>query len=97
MANIKEEYLRSLIPKFFKILYIKEQQPETLYIYLDSLRIELIGFQQSFDELNVNLRFQSMINIINYFCSNNELEHKVIKREVFKCIDLVNKMLGGGQ
>lgn len=92
----KDKYLKSLISKTFKILYIKEQQPETLYNYVDSLRIELIGAQQSFSELQESPRFQSIINIINYFCSNTELEHKIVKREVFKCIDLINKIQSDG-
>lgn len=93
---LKYKYIKSLVSKLFKILYIKEQQPETLFSYVDSLRIELIGAQQSFDDLQNNPRFQSVINIINYFCVNEDLEHKIIKREVFKCIDLVNKIQAEG-
>lgn len=91
MDELKESYIKSLIPKTFKILYIKEKQPETLYEYVDSLRVELIGSQKSFQELRTDVNFQSLINIINYFC-DNELEHRKVRREVFKCIDLINKI-----
>lgn len=92
MSELEVSYIKSLIPKTFKILHIKEKQPDTLYDYVDSFRVELIGSQKSFEELKTDTNFQSLINIINYFC-DNELEHKKIRREVFKCIDLINKII----
>ena len=89
--DLKDVYVKSWIAKTFKILHIKEDQPDTLYDYMDSFRIELVGAQKSFEELKTDINFQSFISIINYLC-DHELEHKKVRREVFKCIDLIKKI-----
>jgi hypothetical protein len=81
-------YFNFLISSMYKILPIVEEEPETLKSYLESLQIELIGNQSLFEKIRYDANFISLLAILNYFI-NNECSHKTYKREVFKCINII--------
>ena len=86
-----EEYLKFLIGQFYKVLPIQESEPETLKNYLESLLVELIGNQNLIVKIRYDAQFQSLIGIIQYFI-DNQCEHKVYKKEVFKCINIIKRL-----
>lgn len=81
-------YLNFLISKVYKILPISEEQPETLKDYLESLIIELKGNQSLISQIKHDANFLSLLGTLQYFIENN-CTHRVIKREVFKCISII--------
>jgi hypothetical protein len=83
-----KNYLNFLISKVFKILPISENEPDTLKNYLESLILELSGSRELFNKIRYDANFISLLAILNYFI-NNECSHKTYKREVFKCINII--------
>lgn len=81
-------YLNFLISKVFKILPISEQEPETLKDYLDSLILELKGSQSLIIKIKHDASFVSLLAILQYF-TENECSHKVIKKETFRAINII--------
>lgn len=84
-------YLNFLVSKVFKILPISEEQPETLKDYLESLIVELKGNQSLISQIKCDGNFLSLLGTLQYFVENN-CSHKVIKREVFKCIKIIQDL-----
>jgi hypothetical protein len=84
-------YLNFLTGRVFKILPISEQEPNTLQDYLSSLVIELKGSQSLIELIRYDANFISLISTLQYFV-DNQYTHKVLKREVFKCIKLIQKL-----
>jgi hypothetical protein len=81
-------YLDFLISKVFKILPISEEQPETLRDYLSSLIIELKGNQSLISQIKYDANFLSLLGTLQYF-AENDCSHRTIKKEVFKCINII--------
>jgi hypothetical protein len=81
-------YLDFLISKVFKILPISEEQPETLRDYLESLIIELKGNQSLISQIKCDANFLSLLGTLQYFVEN-DCSHRTIKKEVFKCINII--------
>lgn len=84
-------YLNFLISKVFKILPISEEQPETLKDYLSSLIIELTGNQTLISQIKCDANFLSLLGTLQYL-TENDCSHKTIKREVFKCIGIIQDL-----
>ncbi len=85
-------YLKSSINSLYKILPLKEENNEDLVIYMSSLRINFIGIQYNYPQLKYNADFLSVINILSYLI-NNDFDIKICKREVFKSIRLIQKII----
>lgn len=85
-------YLHNLINKVYKILPMKEEQCDTLTSYLLSLENELIGCYELWDILCDNSQFLAVINIVKYL-STKEYDISTCKREVFKAIHLIEKII----
>lgn len=86
-------YLKSLIGAIYKILPMYENHDKNLSEYLDSLCIQLLGALENFDELRLDNKYLSVINVIQYF-RTHEYDKRTCKREVLKCTNLLNKMIG---
>ncbi|MCK9319420.1 hypothetical protein [Methanoculleus sp.] len=93
--NIPDEmlvnYFNFLIGKVYKILPISEKEPDTLKEYLESLILELRGSKELISKLRNEGSFISLLSIIQYFI-DNECTHRELKREVFKSIDIIQKL-----
>lgn len=85
-------YLHNLINKVYKILPMKEEQCDTLTSYILSLENELIGCYELWDILDDVPQFLTVISIIRYL-SVEEYDISTCKREVFKAIHLIEKVI----
>ena len=84
-------YLKFLIGSVYKILPIQENEPSTLLPYLESLKIELIGNSELIDKIRSDANFLRLLGTIQYLISH-EYTHKELKREVFKAINIIQKL-----
>lgn len=95
-VDIPEEmvchYFEHLVGGLFKILPIRESGEKSLPVYLRSLQIEILGCKGLISELGNDPRFISLTSILNYLRENPYIEVREVKREVFKAIDICNKM-----
>lgn len=86
-----DNYLNSLVNKFFKILPIKESGEPSLNEFMRSLQAELIGSKQLIERLSSDSMYMSLISILQYMI-DNECDTPVVKREVFKAISICKKL-----
>jgi hypothetical protein len=89
--RIFQNYLKSLVNQFFKILPLRESGEPSLNEYMRSLQAELIGCKDVMEELAYNQMYMSLIAILQYMI-DNDCEIPVVKREVFKAISICNKL-----
>lgn len=85
-------YLQMLVNHFFKILPIREEESETLPVYMKSLQLELIGCKEFVSELKNDSSFLTLLSILQYLRDHPDCPVKDVKREVFKAITICNKM-----
>ena len=85
-------YLKSTIGKLYKILPLYEEYKETISTYIHSLKSELIGALNNFPYLANNGKFIGIINTLAYM-ANNEFSKEMCKREVFKCINVIEMII----
>lgn len=84
-------YFEFLINKTYKILPLKEEKSDTLKSYLESYQRELIGNMDLVPMLVKEPKFITVLNTIQYLISE-EYSDKVCKREVFKCIRILEEI-----
>ncbi len=84
-------YLKYLINKMFKVLPMKEHEVKSLNSYLKSLQIELIGSTNLIGVLKNDPQFLSLMNTIQFFI-DNKYDNQTCKREVFKCIHILEDL-----
>ena len=84
-------YFKFLIDKTYKILPLKEENSETLNEYLDSYLCELIGNKDLVPILVNEPKFITVLNTLEYLISE-EYSVKTCKREVFKCIHILEEI-----
>jgi hypothetical protein len=84
-------YLTTMIGAVYKILPMYDENNDTLHDHLDSLYVQLAGGYEYYNELLNNQRFQSVINIIQYF-RKYEFDKKTCKREVLKATNILEKL-----
>lgn len=86
------KYMRGLVDRFFKILPLWEDGEDSLPTYLESLKLELLGFNGLIRALNDDQDFVALIAILQYLIDNPDTEKRVVKREVFRSISICNKL-----
>ncbi len=91
-SEMLDNYFGTLVNQFFKILPMRENGEDSLPIYLESLRSELLGCNQVIVELNDNPLFISLVSILQYLIDSPEITVKETKREVFKAISICNRI-----
>lgn len=84
-------YFQFLINKTYKILPLKEENSDTLKTYLESFLRELIGNKELVSVLVDEPRFITMLNTLQFLIAE-EYSDKVCKREVFKCIRILEEI-----
>lgn len=84
-------YFEFLINKTYKILPMKEEKSKTLKAYLESYLRELIGNRELVGVLVNEPQFITVLNTIQFLISE-EYSNEVCKKEVFKCIRLLEKI-----
>lgn len=91
-AVILENYFRTLINLFFKILPIWESGESSLETYMKSLQAELLGCKELIEAIHNDPLFLSLISILQYLIDNPSLKVSTVKREVFRAISICNKL-----
>lgn len=95
MDSGMEKYLSSLSRKIFKILPMFEDKEPTLSTYINSLKIEMMGYMAINPEVKENECYQTALSIIGYL-ENGEYDMRLCKREVFKAKNIIDSMVNGG-
>lgn len=90
--ELMENYLKTLVNRFFKILPIREQDDDSLPIYLRSLQMEVLGSQNLITSFQNNANFITLASILQYLIDNPDCSIKTVRREVFHAISLCNKL-----
>lgn len=90
-GKIIAAYFDTLVNKFFKILPIREQNCDTLGVYIESLRAELVGGKSLIHSLGEDASYLTLLFILEYL-TNEQPDVPVVKREVFKAIGICNKI-----
>ncbi|MCP1159440.1 hypothetical protein [Bacillus infantis] len=91
--GINEKYIATLKNKVYKILPLFEESNSGLPQYLDSLIFEIYGLQYLVNEEEHHILI-SLICILEHFyddCIQPDTDIPTIKREVFHCLDLIDK------
>lgn len=91
-AAVLNNYLRSLINLFFKILPLKESGERSLETYMRSLQAELLGCNSLVEAIHDDSMFLSLIAILQYLIDNPDCDVPFVRREVFCAISICNKL-----
>lgn len=89
-------YLNSVVNSVFKILPLYEEQNVGVATYVESLIFELDGLQ---DIVTIEHSYEYISLLSNLSSVKKEVEKEdgrksVVKREVFKCINIIKNMVG---
>ena len=93
----KKAYFNHLINKTFKILHLKEDIAKKqctvndYKVYITGFQKEIIGFGYIFDLIENEPIILSMISILEYL-SKYDCDHDTCKKEVFKCIHIIENL-----
>lgn len=85
-------YFDCLVNQFFKILPMRENGEDSLPIYMQSLQTELLGCQELISALHNDPSYLELLSILQYLINRPECPVASVKREVFKCISICNKL-----
>lgn len=86
-----DNYLDFLVGKVWKILPMTEEDNSDLQSYMEGLQRELIGNMNLVEDLKSDGYFITLLNKIEYLI-NEEYSHKICRKEVFECIDIIKKL-----
>lgn len=84
-------YFNFLIGRVWKILPMWEENNKDLQSYMEGLQRELIGNMNLVEELKYDGYFITLLNKLEYLI-NEEYTHDICRKEVFECIDIVEKI-----
>lgn len=91
-AEILHNYFKNLVNSFFKILPIREQNEESLVVYMQSLQAELLGCKALINPVQNNASYLTLLSILQYLIDNPECSVREVRREVFRAISICNKL-----
>lgn len=90
--ELATNYFHSLVNHFFKILPMRENDDETLPVYIRSLQIELVGCGECIPGLSVDPMYLTLLSLLQFMLANNECSVREIRRTVFRAISICNKL-----
>lgn len=91
-SKIIQNYLKSLINRFFKILPMRENGEASLEVYMRSLQCELLGCQSLMPIFGENDSYISLLSILQFLSDTPDCPIAEVKREVFRAISICNKL-----
>lgn len=106
-TEVLQNYFRTLVNRFFKILPIREQAEtlsdgesistndeaeESLITYMRSLQAELLGCRELVNAIQKDASYLTLISILQYLIDHPKSTVKEVRREVFRAISICNKL-----
>lgn len=91
-VEVLHNYFRNLVNLFFKILPMRENNEESLFTYMHSLQIELLGCKELIYAIQYDSNYLTLLSILQYLIDNPECGVSEVKREVFRAISICNKL-----
>lgn len=87
-----QNYFQYLVNHFFKILPMKEQGEDSVDVYMESLKFEILGFDNLFVLTDHSPDIISLLAILQRLIDDPSCEIAVVKREVFRAISICNRL-----
>lgn len=89
-------YLNSIVNSVFKVLPLYEEKNIGVEIYVESLLFELYGLEKvvSISDSYEYISLLSNLESVKSEIAKEDSKKSVIKREVFKCINIIKNMVG---
>jgi len=87
-----ESYFTTLVNYFFKILPLRENNEDSISVYAESLQTELLGCKRIVGATDNDSGFMTLLCILQNFIDNPDYPVAKTKREVFKAINVCNRM-----
>lgn len=89
-------YLNAVVNSVFKILPLYEEQNVGIKIYIESLLFELYGLEEAVKIENSYeyISLLSTLESVKKEITKEDSKKATIKREVFKCINVIKNMVG---
>lgn len=85
-------YFHSLVNCYFKILPIREDGEQTIGVYLESLKAEMLGCGGLLEDIKNDPSYMTLLSILQYFIDNPDCDIAEVRREVFRAIRICNKI-----
>lgn len=85
-------YFQYLVNHFYKILPMKEQGEESVCVYLESLKFEILGFDGLFTKTNYSSSIITLLSILQRLIDDKDCGLPVVRREVFRAISICNRL-----
>lgn len=88
-------YLNSKVNSAFKILPLYEEKNVGVKVYIDSLLIELSSLNEVIEVEHGDeyLSLLATLKGVRKEINKEDSKHSVVKRESFKCIDIIKKLV----
>lgn len=83
------KYKDKLIDRIYKILPMKEEKSTTVKEHIKSLVFELVGGKNILNDIDNKGNIVSVIFVLENLIE--EQDKRIVKREVFKAIDIIKK------
>lgn len=84
-------YLKFLINRVFKILYMQEENNPDIDKYMTSILRELTGHKELIEAIRYDGDFLSLMNKIQFLIGDYS-DHYIVRKEVLECINIVKKL-----
>lgn len=91
-SSVINNYFRSLVNNFFKILPMREQNEKSLITYMQSLQVELLGCGGLICIIQKDPLYLTLLSILQYMIDTPECSVREVRREVFRAISICNKL-----
>lgn len=95
-SPIFSDYAKTLVDRVYKILPLFEEKNEGLFAYVQSLIYELNGLYWTIESIQSNgdylILLATLESISDDVMFHDSQDHATIKREVFKCLEVIKKV-----
>lgn len=89
---IMSDYFNNLVNRFFKILPMRENNEESLSVYICSLQRELLGAANVFPDISNKSLFINLIGILQFLVDSPDCPLDEVRREVFSSISTCKRL-----
>ncbi|MEK5036303.1 hypothetical protein MKY96_33160 [Paenibacillus sp. FSL R7-0302] len=95
-SKLFSNYSSALVDRVYKILPLYEEKNEGLFAYVQSLIYELEGLYWAVEGVRDNPDYLTLVGTLESLSEDVMFfdmgDHSVVKREVFKCLEVVKKI-----